>query len=163
MKRREFLGYGLGLLPLIATHDGFTAVNRSIDLKKVFSSFIDVLVPRDQTPSASELRVDSQILTYSTSVEHYEKLIQLGCYWLELHADALFKLDFISLSDEQKVEIVSMMEVSKIGSIEKQFFDRVLSDTFRFYYGNPASWVLLPITIPPQPLGYPGYSTKGVV
>ena len=163
MKRREFIGCWFGFFSFAGLPKAFASEQIKIvdsEYTATFSALIDVLLPGDETPSGSDLGVDRKVLEYGRTVSNYSKLIQLGCYWLNLKSKALYKAKFIQLSDAQQIKVVTLLESSPQGNIEQQFFERVLSDAFRFYYSEPASWSLFALNGSPQPMGYPDYSQK---
>jgi hypothetical protein len=117
-------------------------------------AFLDTLLPEDEAPSASQLGIDRQLIAHATGIENYLRLLQLGCQWLDQQASRKSNLGFWQLDLQGREAVVTIAENATEDSVQKLFFDRVKSDAFTFYYSNPASWVAIGFTGPPQPAGY---------
>lgn len=160
MKRRDFLNYSVKFLPLAYLLNSYelNAADRTTNsFNATLVAFLDTLIPLDETPAASQMNVDKRLLQQAKAVKNYTKLIELGCYWLDLQAQSTYKHHFASLTADKREQIVRVLESVEAGSIPGQFFSRVLSDSFRLYYSSPESWSGLGISAPPQPLGYPNH------
>lgn len=125
--------------------------------KKILTAFLDTLMPADETPAASELRIDQTLLQKSEENGQYRRLLQHGCNWLEKTAQRQYRAGFANLTEQQRVGIVKSMEQARSRSIARVFFVRVRTDLFEHYYSHPDSWKGLGIDRPPQPEGYPDY------
>ena len=159
MKRRSFLGAiaGLSVFPFIAKYSAVNTEKNGKPPLDSFSSFLDTLIPEDETPSASALGVGADIVNLAKSITNYTKLLELGCQWLDANAQSLGFDDFTALPQVAKDSVVAKAERASETDIGKIFFDRVYADALRFYYSNPDSWTSLGISSPPQPIGYPDY------
>ncbi len=122
-----------------------------------FRHFLDTLIPEDVSPSATQVNLDADLLEHAKTIQNYEKLIFLGCNWLDLQSDAFYKKKFIELSLTQKDKILEFASKNRSDSIPAQFFNRVRRDAFTFYYAKPPSWTGLRFSEPPQPHGYLDY------
>ena len=122
-----------------------------------FRHFLDTLIPEDVSPSATQINLDAVLLDHAKKIQNYEKLIFLGCNWLDLQSDAFYKKKFINLSLVEKDKIVEFASKNRSGSIPAEFFNRVRRDAFTFYYAKPSSWAGLKFSGPPQPKGYIDY------
>lgn len=158
MKRRQFLSLGLQSLPLLAMTSVFSAQPATLSLQHpTLLAFIDVLIPADETPSASQLGLDKQLIQHAQSVENYMALLALGCQWLDSRAQAKHGLAFSHLAEAQRLPIIVMAETSPPGSIPKQLFEHVRADLFNFYYSHPTILPSLGLHGAPQPFGYLDY------
>lgn len=161
MKRRNFLKR------LAQYTSAFTLSGQSSSaLSVIFTSnyklnalpyFLDMLIPEDISPSASQLRLHEKLILHANGIENYSTLLELGCQWLDANARMLHQKEFRMLSEKEKFNIVLKAEGSLKQPIPQLFFDRVKNDIFVFYYSHPDSWQSLGINLPPQPLGYLNY------
>jgi hypothetical protein len=119
-----------------------------------FPAFLDTLLPEDEAPSASRLEIDKKLIDHAAGIENYLRLLQLGCQWLDRQAAAVNNVEFWQLDPQGREDIVTTAEQAPEGLIQRLFFDRIKADAFTFYYSNPASWVAIGFTGPPQPGGY---------
>jgi hypothetical protein len=120
------------------------------------SSYLDTLFPGEGLPRASELKLHEYLVTHALEVENYVQLLSLGCYWL--NAQSAPGGNFVLIDEAMKVDLVTRMETSTAGSLERQFFERTLSDATKFYYAHPRTWRGLGFKGPPQPTGFPDYA-----
>lgn len=164
MKRRDFLKHGLQSFVLVSSAVALPEAGAGTQLaaaeRRIFRSYIDTLIPADTTPSASQLGLDNQLIQHARGIENYPELIALGCQWLKSQSLASFRAGFEQLPEARREKIVRLAENSAHASIPRQFFERVKSDLFGFYYAHPASWVGLQLASPPQPAGYPDYIAR---
>lgn len=159
MKRREFIKLGLQsavLLSCAVKAPPVWAAASGQPLKS-FAAFADTLIPEDESPSASALGLDRELIRHAEGVENYTRLLLLGCWWLDEQAATFMQSDFDALTSERREVVVTTAEVSPPGSIPRMFFERVRQDLFGFYYAHPASWKSLGLEAPPQPAGNPDY------
>lgn len=159
MNRREYLRRSL---------QSVTLASGLLEFPQAFATFLpqnlgplpvfaDTLIPQDSTPSATQLGLHLKLVQHAKGIENYTRLLELGCLWLDVQAQAQYQMKFAGLTFAQREVVATMAEVSSRGSIQKMFFDRVLTDLMGFYYSHPASWPGLGFAAPPQPIGYPGY------
>jgi len=119
--------------------------------RATFSAFLDVLLPRDAlSGSATDLRVDKQLLELADTDARFHRLIELGCDWLNMTGGP----PFTELAAEQQIAIVEWMSQSDWDGVPRRFYELVRQTAVEAYYSDPASWRGLPISRPPQPLGY---------
>ena len=125
----------------------------------IMPAFIDVLVPRDEAPSASDLDVDRRILAKASAIPAYGKLLRYGCAWIDKQAHQLDASveHFRDLEADTQIRIVELAEAGKDKSVGKVFFRNVLADTMRYYYASPGAWRALGYDGPPQPEGFLDY------
>lgn len=122
-----------------------------------FGPFLDTLLPEDVSPSATQLGVDTAILESAPKIRNLNRLIKLGCAWLDQQAGQQGVEGFAALNEAQRVKIVVVAEQSTDRSLPKIFFQTIRLQAFRHYYSNPASWSALAYAGPPQPVGFPGH------
>jgi hypothetical protein len=121
-------------------------------------AFLDTLLPDDGAPSATQLEVDRQLIRHAGGIANYPRLLQLGCQWLDEKASSRGTASFAQLGPGAQEEIVAAAELAPENSVQKLFFERVKSDSFTFYYSNPASWSAIGFSGPPQPVGFPDFA-----
>jgi len=129
-------------------------VNLDTDIETILAVFVDTLIPKDGTPSATELGVDQKILQKGNDFPRYRKFIVSGCTWLDTVAKEINGGDFISLTEAERDQILAKASRSERRSLPRRFFDIVRSDAFSFYYSRSESWQGLDYAGPPQPNGY---------
>lgn len=154
--KKIFLVNGLWILWSVPRF-AFSKNEISLEVITTFRNFLDVLIPEDMSPSASQVNLDAELLKHAGSVENYSKLIFLGCQWLDLQSNAIFGDKFMRLGFEQKNRVVEILSKNPVGSVPAQFFSRLRRDAFTLYYAKPRSWRGINFPGPTQPLGYPNY------
>ena len=131
-------------------------------LMTVLPEFLDTLIPADQTPSASQLNVDEDMLDYLADRPRHQDIVLFGCMWLNKQSNELFDSDFGKLNTQQKIQIVENLESIQQNQTAQFFFYHVKEKAFEFYYSKPQSWVGLGFYQPPQPLGYADYNQSPI-
>jgi hypothetical protein len=157
LTRRQFLEFLLTMsawLPapvLLAAASGM-----SDELPQSFDAFLDVLIPEDESPSASQLGVAAAILADAQAEpgSGLGRLIETGITWLDMQARRQGIDAFYQLNEAQQIAIVSMAEQQRERSLARVFFLAVRYKTFHHYYANPRSWISLGYSGPPQPRGF---------
>lgn len=161
MRRREFLKIGFAALPSVLPMqvDAAVSFRASSAIKKhgleSLETYLDTLLPGDGIPGASELDLHVYLVEHAMGVQNYLRLLSMGCYWL--NAQSLPGSNFTLLDEVARVRLISLMENAAPGSIERQFFERTLSDAMQLYYAHPQTWPALGFDGPPQPVGFPDY------
>lgn len=165
MKRRHFIAISI-LTPLsLWWRSLFAATStQTSDQDHTYStlkSYIDVLLPEDETPSASQLGVDIEIIERTTRHPSYNQLLVAGVTWLDKTSDEKFTVpEFVLLSLEQQENIITSMVSARKYSIERLFFEQIRKDSFQFYYAHPESWPGLGFEHSPQPFGFIDYASE---
>ncbi len=126
-------------------------------LPPAFGPFLDTLLPADESPSATQLGVDTAILESTTSFRKLARLIELGCAWLDRQAGTRGFDGFAALDESLRIEIVTAAEKSANRSLPRVFFKTIHQTAFQHYYSDPRSWPALAYNGPPQPHGFPGH------
>ncbi|MGO9443786.1 MAG: gluconate 2-dehydrogenase subunit 3 family protein [Thiobacillaceae bacterium] len=120
--------------------------------RTTFGAFLDILLPRDLlSGSATDLGVDAKLWEFSGLDPRFRRLVALGCQWLDMTGGPRFA----ELRPEQQLILVNWMTTSKWNRVPRRFYELMRQAAIEIYYSEPASWPGLPITHPPQPLGYP--------
>jgi hypothetical protein len=129
---------------------------------RVLPTFLDTLIPADESPSATDLQVDKKLLEKIAQDPAYKKLVDYECLWLEQKANSQYQRSFWQLDTQQRDAIVTLLASKRPSSIAYQIFFRVQRDVFAFYYSDQASWHGLTLRQPPQPEGYADYDRPPV-
>lgn len=117
--------------------------------------YLDVLIPADETPAASQLGVDRDLLDRGRTDAGYQQLLERGVAWLDRQARESFGKDFVSLEESARVSVVTRAAEAGMDTLEGLFFAATRDDAFRSYYARPEGWHgLVGYHGPPQPLGY---------
>jgi gluconate 2-dehydrogenase subunit 3-like protein len=117
-------------------------------------ALVDTLIPRDDTPAASELGVDQALTEIVRRREDYRRLVEEGAAWLDKAARTLGAKGFAAASDEQRIVVVRQAERAGTKTLPRLLFERVRSDALSLYYAQPAAWPSLNYAGPPQPAGF---------
>ncbi len=121
-------------------------------------AFLDTLIPEDISPSASQLNVGPDLIDRARRESAFERLLILGCTWLNEQSYKQGKQIFENLDEASRIAIVKTAEQSADRSIPRVFFKAVQYYAFEIYYAHPETWVSLGYTGPPQPVGFPDYA-----
>jgi len=128
-----------------------TTVRSGID-RDTFAAFLDVLLPRDaHSGSATDLKVNVELLKFARHDERFLRLIDLGCTWLNMTG----KVGFTDLPSTDQIRLVEWMSSSDWNEIPRRFYELVRQTAIEAYFSQPASLAGLPIRGSPQPIGYP--------
>lgn len=115
-------------------------------------AFLDTLLPSDASSgSASDLAIPNEILVESSNDPIYARLLQAGCQWLDLAAEGRFA----DASPRVREVIVAWAAESDWNQVPRRFYELLRQRALELYYSKPESWGGLPLTRPPQPIGYP--------
>lgn len=129
-----------------------TAAGLGRTRKATLTAFLDTLLPRDEfSGSASDLGVPASILAESATDPLRGRLIRVGCRWLDLAAGARFT----TLDADTQEKIVTWAAGSDWDRVPRRFYEILRQRAVELYYSRPQAWAGLPISRPPQPLGYP--------
>ena len=121
-------------------------------------ALLDTLLPEDISPSASQLNVGPDLIRAARRESGFERLLILGCAWLNEQAQKQGQPLFEKLDEESRIAIVKTAEQSAGRSLPRVFFNAVQQYAFGIYYAHPETWVSLGYTGPPQPVGFPDYA-----
>ena len=159
ISRRQLLLYSVAmglltwLLPARARQE--TSAQPSSETLK---AYLDTLIPADETPSATQLGVDQQMLAKGRNDEGYQLALVVGTTWLDEQARERGARDFVSLDGSAGEAIVARAAEADSESVENLFFEITRTDAFLYYYARPESWHgITDYQGPPQPLGYMDY------
>lgn len=125
--------------------------------RHTLGSYLDTLIPADQTPSASQLGVTEKLLRRAYKSRRYATTLKQGCDWLDQQAQDLQQSNFNLLPPLLQESIVAKAEASAANSLPNRFYTSTRHDAFFYYYAHPKSQTCLNEAGPPQPLGYMDY------
>lgn len=122
-------------------------------------AYVDVLIPADETPGATALGVDKQLLATGARERGHQRLLEAGVDWLNTRARARYGRAFPELDEPGREAIVGDAAAAAFGTLPRVFFERTRAAAFFHYYGRPESWRgMAHYRGPPQPLGFPDYT-----
>ena len=129
----------------------------------LLKAVLDTLIPETDTPSASQLGVEREILDLSATVPNYPELLAYGETWINKAVGLFFHATpFDRLEEAHRVRLLRMMENAQAGSGEQVYFSRLRDDAMRLYYAHPRAWAVVGLHTPPQPDGYLDYADPPV-
>ena len=117
-------------------------------------AFLDTLIPEDSSPSASQLDVNGDLVKKASQEADFERLLVLGCAWLDKQSQKLGQRGFENLDEASRITIVQIAEQSAERSLPRVFFTAVRHFAFGIYYAHPEAWLSLGYSGPPQPAGF---------
>ncbi len=121
------------------------------------AAFLDVLIPADESPSATELNTHLKIFQRAENEVSYWLILRQGGRWLDKRAQEAGKPAFPALTPQQRGSIVAQATNPLSDPSIRLFVQTVRDDAFRIYYADPRSWASLAYFGPPQPLGFLDY------
>ena len=121
-------------------------------------AFLDTLIPEDISPSASQLNVDRDLIGLSGQNPDLDRLLVLGCAWLNEQAKKRGQQVFENLDETLRIAIVQLAEQSAERSLPRVFFNAVQHYAFGIYYAHPEAWASMGYNGPPQPVGFPDFA-----
>ncbi len=158
--RREALKLGVAL-GFSGVWHGVWALGDKAGFESTLSAlpaFVDVLIPRDRTPSATELNVHETLLGNGQREPMLHLLLTQGCRWLDEQADKRGGVRFADLEEADQIAVVRKAAGTREGFMGRYFFDRIRERAMAIYYARPESWPGSGFERPPQPVGYPDYA-----
>jgi hypothetical protein len=162
LKRRPFiqlclvLGWSSVLRNLWS--DTFAMSAKESDEFGALAPYLDTLIPEDNTPSATQLGVDREVLIGGEKNRQVNALLREGCKYLDELANRRGAGSFAELDENAREDIVKITAEASRVMVPGFFFNYVRDNAFKAYYARPESWRGLGIGSPPQPLGYPDYT-----
>lgn len=125
---------------------------------KTLRAYVDVLIPADETPSASQLGVDREMLAKGRNSVDYRNVLVYATSWLDEQARGRGNRDFVSLDLPARESVVARAAAADRESLENLSFEITRTDAFLYYYARPESWRgITDYRGPPQPLGFMDY------
>lgn len=157
LSKRGFLKRG-ATLPVswtLATPVWTQAQSKS-DPSGILADLLDVLIPKDISPSATELQVHVKIWKQARSIKNYDAMLRQGIAWLDQQAQLKGSSSgFLGLSLTQKNQCVAIALKSSPMTLPRVFMERLMEDAFRFYYTQLEAYKHIKDMKPIQPVGYP--------
>ncbi len=154
--RRSFVFWTLGLL-LWAREAAAAPIGgrrQQAYSLTALAPYLDILIPRDETGSATDFGVDRTLIDQAGSNKRHMRLLRAGCKWLDFEARKTGSAGFADLDPAAQEEIVAKAADARGRSLPRVFFNVTRRNAFRAYYADPASWRDLGYRGPPQPEGY---------
>lgn len=158
--RRPLLATGLAAAFGVAARGTLAAAvgDRRGDSFRALGPFVDALLPGDGlSPSATDLGIDARILRLTVSRPDFERLLVLGCGWLDSQARSSGAEDFAALAPADREALVARSETAPEETPPRRMFDAVHRLALIAYYGDSRSWPALGFSGPPQPVGFPDH------
>jgi hypothetical protein len=121
-------------------------------------ALLDTLIPEDISPAASQLNVGPELIRKAKQESGFERLLILGCTWLNEQARNQHQQLFEDLDEALRIAIVETAEQAPVRSLPRVFFNAVRHFAFGIYYAHPETWVSLGYSGPPQPVGFPDHA-----
>jgi hypothetical protein len=118
---------------------------------------LDEIIPADETPSATQLNVHNDILSYASGIPNYNLMLVEGTSWLNQYSK---QESFGAISKAKRIEVLNFAFASPPGSLSRVFVERIRNDAFRLYYQKQQSYSSILSMRPIQPFGYPDYQTR---
>lgn len=158
-RRRLIIGLALNWILTRAIPSRAESSRPPGEAEATLRAYVDVLIPADETPSASALGVDRQLLVVAKGQPDYLRLLELGLNWLNLRARTQYGRSFSDLDDASREAIVGEAAGARHSTLQRLFFERTRADSFFHYYGRPESWRgIVGYRGPPQPLGFSDFA-----
>lgn len=150
----------LGSIPFFSPEISAATKNilNSHQASHTLSYIIDVIIPRDATPSASDLQLHEHLFDLGNNIPNYTNLLMAGTQWIEQSAQLSFNTSFRKASNRQQHRLIEAAFSQAPRSLANVFINRVRNDVMALYYEHPSAWQELPINGPIQPLGYPEHA-----
>lgn len=153
---RRVFSLGLCTIPVFAF--GATPVDaQSRDMVAMMAAIVDLIIPRDATPSASDIGVHHRILEAAKEIPNYPQLLAEGLGFIERNAQIGFNASFLELATGAQTEIMAAGFEAPPLSLPFVFADRIRADTLKQYYQDARSWTGMGFDQPIQPMGYPDF------
>jgi len=157
-RRQLLIGFALGwvLSRVLPSRAASPWPSRLAD--STLRAYLDILIPADETPSATSLDVDKQLLAVASGQRDYQTLLEWGLDWLNRRAREQYGREFPELEEGNREAVVREAAEAGYNTLPRVFFERTRADAFFHYYGRPESWRgIAHYRGPPQPLGFPDY------
>lgn len=153
VKRRRFIFYLASLLPAVAlAQNGRKTSAEDSRIAATLAAYLDTLLPEDPlSPAASQLGIHTLILDEFAASPIQTRLLRAGCTWLDLAAEGSFR----EAGPQVRDVIVNWMTQSDWNRVPRRFHEVLRQRAMELYFSRPESLGGLPISRPPQPLGYP--------
>ncbi|MEY4981992.1 MAG: hypothetical protein RIR62_258 [Pseudomonadota bacterium] len=153
---RRVFAQGLGAVPMAVF--GATEVQaQSRVVAELLAAVADLIVPRDRSPSASDLDVHHRILAQARTIPNYPRLLSEGLGWLEQQARGRHGAPFLQLPAEVQARILTAAFAAQPQTLPRVFADRMRADVLATYYRDARAWAGTGFEQPIQPMGYPDF------
>ena len=158
-RRRLLIGSTVGWALSNTLSSRAASLARAMPADPTLAAYFDVLVPTDETPSATALGIDKELLVVASERKDYQRLLQWGAEWLNQRARARYGRAFPALDEESRDAIVREAATARADTLQRVFFERTRADVFYHYYARPEAWRgIAGYRGPPQPVGFLDYA-----
>lgn len=120
--------------------------------------FLDILIPRDETGSATDFGVHRTLIDHARGTPGYMRLLRAGCKWLDFEARRMGATNYAALDAVSQEAVLVKATKASGGTLPRKFFEINRDFAFRAYYADPASWQSAGYRGPPQPDGFMDHS-----
>ncbi|MBE9562073.1 MAG: gluconate 2-dehydrogenase subunit 3 family protein [Proteobacteria bacterium] len=128
--------------------------------KLIWRSWIDHLIPNDETPGALDLGIDHIFWQETEQNIRLFVLVRHGCAWLDKVALNIYKLPFIELNETQANNIITATTQTPFNDIPNRFFRYSHLRAMQLYYTDPRSRIGTVWEQTPQPIGFMDYQQQ---
>lgn len=133
-----------------------TPVRGARDPWRALPSFLDTLMPADESPSATQLGLDGAFRQLGRG--RLKPVLDTACGWLDREARRRFGREFADLPQARRDVIVAFAAGAPPKSLPFRSFQFVHKVLIRLYYARPETWPSLGFDGPPQPAGFPDHA-----
>lgn len=156
ISRRVFT-QSIGAIP-IASMLATDADAQSREVTELLAAVTDLIVPRDEGPSASDLKVHARIVANARTIPNYPQLLSEGLGWLEMRAREDHQVRFLALAQDLQADILGEAFAAREMTLPFVFAHRIREDVLSHYYRDARAWVGLGFYGPIQPNGYSDFT-----
>jgi len=128
--------------------------------KLIWQSWIDHLIPTDQTPGALDLEIDHKLWQEAEQDIAVLVLVRQGCSWLNQVALQNYNLSFSELNETQANTIIAAATQSPFHYLPNRFFRYSHLRAMQLYYTDPRSRIGTVWEQTPQPIGFIDYQQQ---
>ncbi|WP_439103952.1 gluconate 2-dehydrogenase subunit 3 family protein [Celeribacter marinus] len=145
--------------PVLASGAAHAASVSNPDIERL-TRLVDVIVPKDETPSASELNVHTYLVTLGDQIDNYALLLREGSAWLEASSQKKFNKAFVTTTASEADQVLRLAMRYPELHLPRVFAARMVQDVLKIYYAIPATWPSLGFDGPIQPAGFSDFESR---
>lgn len=126
-------------------------------MAELLGAVADLIVPRDTSPSASDIGVHHRLLAQARTIPNYPRLLSEGLGWMEQQARSIHGAPFPQLPVDAQEQILSAAFEAPHQTLPRVFAERIRADVLSAYYRDARGWAGTGFEQPIQPMGYPDF------